>query len=143
MKTKDVPQDKNSMLGGFKKACYALSNDGKYEKIASSGWSVEEIVNSLANQERFKELNDIKNEVLQGDASFLKYHMKDKQMDITLLSQNAGIFKWRIKRHLKKKNFMKLKKTILLKYAEALGLTLRDLCSMPKNCIENKNYDEI
>jgi len=133
MKETDVPQDPSSMLGGFKKACYAVSKEGKYEVVESSGWDVETVVNSLANEDRFKELEDIKDEVLHGEASLLKYHMKNRQMDITLLSQNSGVFKWRIRRHLKKKNFMKLDRKILLKYADALGLSLEELTSLPEN----------
>ena len=133
MKTSDVPQDNSKMLGGFKKACYALAENGKYEKVASVGWEVETIVNSLANEERLKELEDIKKEVINGQSSVLKYHMKNKQMDITLLSQNTEIFKWRIKRHLKKNVFAKLNMKMLSKYANALGLTIEELKILPED----------
>jgi hypothetical protein len=67
--------------------------------------------------------------VRRGEASPLEYFMKFRQMDVGLLAGNVGMFKWRVKRHLKPAKFRKLKPALLARYAECLDVSpveLRD-----------------
>ena len=48
-------------------------------------------------------------------------------MDVGLLAQHAGFFKWTVKRHFKPKVFAKLKPSTLEKYAVALKITVEEL----------------
>ncbi len=130
MKAKDVPQEE--WIKGFgTRACYAENEDGKYEVVASKGWEVEKIVNSQAQAVIHEKIEAARKEVLEGTASPLKYYMEVNQMDIALLASNAGIWKWRVKRHLKTEHFDKLDSSTLIKYADALRISLDDLKNLP------------
>lgn len=130
MKAKDVPQEE--WIKGFgTRACYAENEDGKYEVVASKGWEVEKIVNSQAQAVIHEKIETARKEVLQGTASPLKYYMEVNQMDIALLASNAGIWKWRVKKHLKPEQFDKLDSSTLQKYADALRISLDDLKNLP------------
>lgn len=130
MKAKDVPQEE--WIKGFgTRACYAENEDGKYEVVPSKGWEVEKIVNSQAQAVIREKIEKARKEVLEGRASILKYYMEINQMDVSLLADNACIWKWRVKRHLKPENFAKLGSSILEKYADALRISPDDLKSLP------------
>lgn len=130
MKAKDVPQEE--WIKGFgTRACYAENEDGKYEVVPSKGWEVEKIVNSQAQAVIREKIEKARKEVLEGRTSILKYYMEINQMDVSLLADNAGIWKWRVKRHLKPENFAKLDSSTLGKYADALRISPDDLKSLP------------
>jgi hypothetical protein len=58
--------------------------------------------------------------------------MYAKRMDIALLSQTTGIWQWRIRRHFRPTIFAQLSDKTLSRYAEALGLTLAQLKTLPQ-----------
>ena len=130
MKAKDVPQEE--WIKGFgTRACYAENENGKYEVVSSKGWEVEKIVNSQAQAVIREKIEAARKEIVDGKASPLKYHMEINQMDVALLASNAGIWKWRVKRHLKPEHFNKLDRSTLQKYADALRISLDDLKNLP------------
>jgi hypothetical protein len=51
-------------------------------------------------------------------------------MDISILSDYTGFWKWQIKRHLKPDVFNRLSDKKLQKYAEAFNIKVEDLKSM-------------
>lgn len=51
-------------------------------------------------------------------------------MDIAILSDYTGLWKWTIKRHLKPAVFEKLNEKTLEKYANAFNITVADLKTM-------------
>lgn len=127
MKKSDVPQDKNVVLEGVRKAVYALDEDGKYTMVPSDGWEAEEIVTTMAVDALKLQAEQAKQRHLAGERSPLEYHMYNKRMDLTLLSQTTGLAKWRIRRHLKPAVFSGLKSAMLARYAEALGMSAEQL----------------
>ncbi len=48
-------------------------------------------------------------------------------MDVELLSQTTGLWRWRVRRHLKPKGFARLPPALKLRYAEALGISVEAL----------------
>jgi hypothetical protein len=44
-------------------------------------------------------------------------------MDVGLLSQVTGVWRWRVRRHLKPAGFARLPPALKLRYAEALGIS--------------------
>ena len=44
-------------------------------------------------------------------------------MDVELLSQITGLWRWRVRRHLKPAAFARLPPALKTRYAEALGIT--------------------
>ncbi|OVE72038.1 hypothetical protein BVX93_02215 [bacterium B13(2017)] len=131
MKKSDVPQDE-SILGNLKRAFYAVNENGEYDIVASKGWEVEKIVNDFVHEGMDEELEKVKGEVLKGEASSLKFHMFKHQMTISLLSEYTGIWKWKIKRHLKPSIFNSLSEKEIQQYADAFNISINELREIPE-----------
>ncbi len=131
MKKDDVPQDQASALQGQRKAMYAVDDDGRYRVTGSSGWEAEEMVLDQAIEQYAQLTADAKKRVQRGLSSALEYHMYQRRMDVTILAQSTGFYKWQIKRHFKPAVFSALSPAKLQRYAEALGLSAAELGSLP------------
>ena len=133
MKVTDVPQDNTiEYYEGVKRACYAVNDDGKYVVVPSSGWSEEEFINSLAVRELAEKLEKTQQAVLEGLKSPLAYHMERRQMIPEILGKTAGIAAFRVRRHLRPEIFVKLKDSLLERYAKALAITVDELKTVPR-----------
>jgi hypothetical protein len=130
MKINDVPQE-DSMLEGHQRACYAVDDAGRYVVVGSKGWAVEKVVNAQAVDEVRRVIDAAHARVLRGEASPLAYHMARCQMDVALLAANTGIWRLRIRRHLKPAVFAGLKPALLQRYADALGMSVDALRRLP------------
>jgi hypothetical protein len=101
------------------KNCYTHHVDyqcGTNQVIIKQGWD--------ALEER---IDGIRNDVVTGKLSPLAYYMELSQMEVTMLSQYAGIRKWRVKRHLTPKGFSKISPENLSKYSKALDVSVEKL----------------
>jgi len=132
MKIKDVPQEQNKTLSGNKKTIYAIDENGAYNSVASNGWKVEEIVTSQAVEEFNRLATNVLEEVHMGKSSLLKYYMYKNRMDLALLSQTTGFFKWTIKRDFTPSKFDNISEKRALIYANVLGISLKTLRHIPK-----------
>jgi hypothetical protein len=122
MRERDVPQEGNATLAGHRKAVYAVGEDGKLRIVASRGWQVEEIVTRQALAELEERARDARQRALAGLASPLEYHMYRARMDVPMLAEAAGLWRWRVRRHLKPQVFARLPLALKRRYAEALGI---------------------
>jgi len=127
MLEKDVPQEGNATLGGQRKAVYAVGEDGKLRLVASRGWEAEEIVTRQAVQDLERRAADARRRALAGEASPLEYHMYSARMDLALLSQTTGLWRWRIRRHFRPQVFSRLSETLKKRYSDALGIAVEGL----------------
>jgi len=131
MKKKDIPQQPHSLYEGETKAIYALNEEGKLEMAQTSGWEVETDV----LQQAIEEINRLAEEALvrvqKGESSPLEYHMYAQRMDLPMLAQAVGRFKWQVKKHLKPKHFNKLNEQQLNLYARVLGIDSETLKEIP------------
>jgi hypothetical protein len=127
MKRDEVPQDRLAHYGGARKAVYALGGDGHYETVASSGWDVEAIVTGDAVSEYQRLADEARQRAREGRASPLEYHMYARRLDVPTLAQISGIWRWRLRRHLRAEVFRRLPDRVLQRYAEALGMSLEEL----------------
>jgi hypothetical protein len=127
MRERDVPQEGNRTLAGHRKAVYAIAEDGKLRLVPSRGWEVEEIVTRQAVEDLEKRAMEARRRVLAGESSPLEYHMYRARMDVELLSQTTGLWRWRVRRHLKPKAFARLPPELRLRYAQALGISVEAL----------------
>jgi ribosomal protein S17E len=123
MKKEEVPQDQSSLSeNNITEVCYALDENGNYVKVPSKGWTPKTIVQNETLQlieERAQEaLKNLKNDI----ASPIPYFMEINKMDLNILSDYTGIWKWRIKRHFKPNVFKRLSDKILAKYADAFDI---------------------
>jgi hypothetical protein len=127
MREKDVPQEGNATLAGYRKAVYAVAEDGKVRVVASRGWEVEEIVTRQAIDDLARLAGEARERCRAGLTSPLEYHMYNERMDLALLSQTTGIWRWRIRRHFRPEVFARLSGALRQRYADALGLSLEAL----------------
>ena len=127
-----VPQDHNATLGGLRKAVYARGADGRIVAVPSDGWEVEEIVTSQAGDELRLLATAAHQQAQAGLASPLAYWMYARRMDVALLAQSSGVWRWRVRRHLRAAGFARLSPRLLTRYAAALGISVATLRQLPE-----------
>jgi len=127
MREREVPQEGNRSLAGHRKAVYAVADDGKLRLVPSRGWEVEEIVTRQAVEDLERRAEEARARVLAGQSSPLEYHMYRARMDLELLSQSTGLWRWRVRRHLRPAVFARLPLALRRRYAEALGVSVEAL----------------
>lgn len=132
MKRADVPQDNAKAFMGLSKVLYAEDADGHYGPVPCNGWEAEVIVLDQAIAEFERRAADAWRRARQGCGSALEYHMYRERMDVVVLAQSTGYFKWRVRRHLRPGAFAALPAAYRLRYAEALGKPARVLDTLPE-----------
>ena len=131
MKHGDAPQDESPTLDGQKKPLYVINDDGVYTTELSSGWEAEEVVLDMAINQFQRQCQQARLRVEQGQSAPLEYHMYQRRMDLTVLAQSTGFFKFQVKRHMQPTIFSKLSIKKLVRYQEALGLSAFELQTLP------------
>jgi len=122
MDAADVPQEGNATHAGQRRSVYARGADGRLGLVASRGWEVEEIV-TLQAVKAFDDLAGAARERARaGKASPLEFHMYRARMDEPLLAQAVGLWRWRVRRHLRPDVFARLSPALRARYAAALGI---------------------
>ncbi len=131
MNIHDVPQEGNATLAGVRKAVYARADNGQLVTVASQGWEVEEIVTQQAVNALKEQADAALARARAGLSAPLEYWMYAQRMDLTVLAQSTGLWQWRVRRHLQPARFAKLSIKLLAIYADALGMSLEQLKSLP------------
>jgi hypothetical protein len=128
MKQEEVPQDKSNLsTKNVRELCYATDKDGNYTTVLSEGWEPKTIALNNSIQDIEERIELAKADVKIGKTSPIVYFMELHKMDLMVLSDYVGMWKWRIKRHFKPAVFAKLNNKILKKYAEAFEVTVEQL----------------
>jgi len=131
VKADEVPQDVARAYLGMGKALYAVDSEGSYTLVRSAGWEAEEIVLDQAIAECERMAREAHERGLRGEASPLEYHMYKCRMDVVVLSQSTGYFRWRVRRHFRPTVFARLSDAIRQRYADALGMRVEELVRLP------------
>lgn len=134
VKKNDVPQH-SGLLAGNREVNYAVDADGRYILLSSVGWEAKNIALRQAWEAIDDELTVVLAEIKAGKKSALAYHMVKNQMDPALLSQYAGVARWRVKRHLKPAVFAGLLAVDVAPYAELFGISVDELRLVPEKLI--------
>jgi hypothetical protein len=130
MREREVPQEGNATLAGHRKAVYAVGDDGRLRIVASRGWEVEETVTRQALEDLERRAREARERALAGRGSPLEYHMYRARMDVALLSQTTGLWRWRVRRHLRPGAFERLPPALKARYADALGVPVEALVKL-------------
>jgi hypothetical protein len=133
MKKKDIPQDDGALNKITREICYAVDESGNYTTALSTGWEVKARALDIAWEDIKERIEQARLKVLNKEASPLLFFLEWRLMDIGILSQYTGLWKWQIKRHLRPSVFDKLPEKILKRYAEAFNITLEELKTMQVN----------
>lgn len=131
MKIENVPQDDSSTYAKMKKTIYAKNSAGKMQGTSSSGWDVEETVTRQALDDIEEHIKEAFLEVKNGKKSTLYFYMYKQKMDLTILSQATGFFKWTIKRDFEPEVFAKIKQSRLENYCDVLGVDIDCIKELP------------
>ena len=131
MKEEEVPQDE-SFYHGHVRACYAVDAQGRYVLAKSRGWRVETIATAEAIADYEERVESVRIDVLGGRLSPLAYHMAVRQLTPRLLAASAGIFHWRVRRHMRPDVFGRLPERVLRRYAECLDVSLEEIRHAPQ-----------
>jgi len=127
MKKSEIPQDDSPLKGWTREVCYAKNEEGKYEAGLSTGWSIKKDALDGAWEEVERRINEALQKVRANEASPILYFMEKSLMDEGVLAHYTGIWKWRVKRHLKPQVFSKLNDKVLQKYANAFEISIDEL----------------
>lgn len=128
MKKEDVPQDKSNLESiNSKELCYAVDENGKYTTVTSSGWTPKTVALNNAIEEINERAEVARKKVQNGETSPIEFYMELHKMDLQILSDYVGFWKWRIKRHFKPSVFKKLSKKSLEKYADVFDISVDEL----------------
>lgn len=131
MRKSEVPQDARPEYGGERRALYAVDDRGHYATVPSAGWQADGIVNQQAVDEYRRLADDALARARAGAASALEFHMYDRRMELETLAQATGLWRWRVRRHLQPRNFAALSPALKQRYADALGVTVDQLVTLP------------
>ncbi|WP_339610839.1 hypothetical protein [uncultured Planktosalinus sp.] len=128
MKKEEVPQDKSSLSENeITEVCYAVDENGNYTKVSSKGWKPKTIVQNETLQILEERIAQARNDVKNGLVSPIVYFMEFHKMDMNILADYTGYWKWKMKRHFKPKVFQKLSDKTLKKYADAFDISVEEL----------------
>lgn len=128
MKKEDVPQDiSNLSKSNVKELCYAVDDKGNYTTELSSGWEPKTIALQKSIEDINERIEQARVDVQNNKVSPIVYFMELSKMDLAILADYVGIWKWRVKRHFKPSVFSKLNNNIISKYAEAFSISLEEL----------------
>ncbi len=133
MKVNEVPQDKGYLVKGrVTDLNYAVDENGNYTTMQSEGWQPKNEAMTLAWEVVYEKAQEVRQKVLDGILSPVAFYMELNVMDVKILSDYTGIPKWKVRRHLKMKNFTKLNSNIISRYADAFKLIPSDLSDLNK-----------
>lgn len=128
MKKDQVPQDQGNLSkSNMKELVYATDENGNYTTSLSSGWEPKTIALSNSIDDINERIAEAKKSVESGLASPILYFMERNKMDFSILGSYVGLWKWRVKRHVKPAVFKSLNDKILQKYADAFNISLSEL----------------
>jgi hypothetical protein len=130
MKKENVPQDLGALGKITKEICYATDSSGKYVTELSNGWEIKTEALNVAWKDVEERIAKARQQVLNGEASPLLFFMEYRLMDIGILADYTGYWKWQIKRHLKPEVFNRLSERKLQKYADAFNVKADELKTM-------------
>jgi hypothetical protein len=131
MRTQDVPQDKSSTYAGHKKVIYAQGASGEYRAVQSTGWDIEATATRDAVAQFEQWAQAAYKQVKSGAKSPLYFHMYDCRMDLPLLCQLTGQWRFQVKRHFKPRVFQRLSHKRLARYADAMDRSIAQITTVP------------
>ncbi len=130
MKVEDMPKDDaNALEGKTSFIQYAVDKEGNYVQEKSPGFEPQNIALAQAWDEVKERTASALEEVIHGDKSPIYFFMCKEMMDVKILAEYMNLPRWRVKKHLKGKNFPKINSKILQEYAKVLSIDSNDLLS--------------
>lgn len=135
MKKEEVPQDESYLSKAqVSEINYAVDKDGNYTKVSSSGWNAKTVALDESLNVLEERLRETIAKVRNGELSPIAYYMELHKMDIPILASYVGMWKCRVKRHLKPRIFYTLNEKTLRTYATIFEIDVNEL--------KNPNFED-
>lgn len=133
MKDHEVPQDAATSHygGGLHKLIYAVDSKGDFVGVKSAGWDAEADATNMALSLFSEQCENSWARASRGETAALEYFMCYRRMDLALLAQTTGLFKWRIRRHFKPHIYEHLSDGVMARYSQALEFDIPTLRKLP------------
>jgi len=130
MKVEEVPQD-DGPESKIRRLMWAVDKDGRFTTVQSIGWDP-----SNTGFNKYWEflgtlIREARQEVAEGTKSPLHYWMTVNILNECMLADYAGIWTWRVRRHMKPAIFRKLSPELLARYAAIFRISVDELRSLP------------
>jgi len=128
MQQDQVPQDQENLNEGkVAKLYYATDDKGHYVKVNSIGWEPETVAMQQAWDVVHDDVAEARQQVIEGKASPLLYHIKKNIMTFGLFASYAGTLAFIVRLHCKPFFFNRLKQKTLEKYADVFRISVEEL----------------
>src|ERR1051325_5107793 len=127
MKKEETPQDRSALDKVTRELMYGKNSEGRYTTDLSTGWSVKKDALDNAWEDINERVKEAALAVKDGIESPVRYFMELKLMDLQLLSDYTGFWKFTIKRHMRPDTFKKLSEKKLARYAKAFDISIDEL----------------
>lgn len=133
MKQENVPQDEENLNEGkLAKLYYATDEKGHYVKVNSIGWEPETVAMQQAWEVVNAEVEDARQQVLNGKASPILYFTKKNIMTVQMVASYVGTLSLIVKLHMKPFFFKRLSKAKLEKYAYTFRISVEELTDIER-----------
>lgn len=130
MRAVDVPQD-SGLFGPWHEVTYAVDAQGRFVLTPSAGWEAANLANRQAWTVIHEQVEEARAAVRAGQLSPLAVWMALYQMDAALLGRYAGLWRWRVRRHLRPEVFARLDAAVLERYARVFRIPPAALRQVP------------
>ena len=133
MNKEQVPQDEENLNEGkLAKLYYATDEKGHYVKVNSIGWEPETVAMQQAWDVVNNEVEDAREQVINGKASPLLYYLKKNIMTPSLVASYVGTLSLIVKLHCRPFFFKRLSKKTLEKYAYTFRISVSELTDIER-----------
>jgi hypothetical protein len=130
MNKNEIPQDLGALGKITGEVVYAVDESGKYTTVLSNGWEVKSSALDVAWKDVEQRIAAAAEKVKNKEASPILFFMELRVMDIPIVAAYTGIWKWRVKRHLKWAVFQKLPDATIARYATLFEVSPEELKTM-------------
>ena len=128
MMSDDLPEDQDRTIkSGYKSVVYTLDKSGNYTRATRLSWEPEDIALGQTWEEINEKAEKIKKGVIAGEVSPIAYYMVKYQFSLRRLSNDTGLAKRKIKKHLSPQAFKALDQETLTVYANIFNITVEHL----------------
>jgi hypothetical protein len=130
MRKEDVPQDEGPE-SELRRLMWAVDEDGRFVTIQSVGWDPSNTGFNKYWEYLGRLIHQARHDVERGEKSPIWYWMNLNILNESMLADYMGIWKWRIKRHMRPAVFSKLHPSMLERYAAIFRISIAELQQLP------------
>jgi len=110
---------------------YAVDESGRFVGVQSVGWDVSNTGFSKYWEHVGHIIDAARADVAEGRKSPLWYWMQVSLLDVRMLADYMGMWRWRVRRHMRPAVFATLKPTLLDRYAQVFQIEPALVRSLP------------